>query len=244
MTRNSLASLGLLLALNGISYAQETPQTAPAAPSTAATEPSSVPVQNGVATDGTQGSAGGSAQQLVPVPPIEAAGLSDVRQEQSQNAPEITLEAAVLEALQNNPTPKAARAQLAASLARIGIVRAGGAPTANLGAASNYSRTSGGNTGTSSTGTGTGTGGTTSSGSGGNSGSRSDQLSLNISIPVFTGGRVKNARRQAEAIARAQLANAQQTEHELAAQTMLAYLSILQNGELLEVAQSTLETSR
>ncbi len=248
----SLASLGLLLALSGVATAQETPSTAP--------------IEGGVATDGTQGSAGGSAQGLVPVPPVEASSLSDVRQEQSKNAPEMTLETAVLEALQNNPTPKAARAQLTSALARIGIVRAAGAPTANLGASSNYSRSTGGSSGGGSFNTGTGTGGTGTGGtgtggtgtggtgtggtgttggnSGGNSGSRSDQLSLNISIPVFTGGRVKNSRRQAEAQARAQLASAQQTEQELAAQTILSYLSILQSGELLQVAQSNLETSR
>ncbi len=244
MNRTSLASIGLLLALSGVSRAQNTTKTAPVAPGT-------TPIQPGVATDGTQGAAGGAAQNLVPVPQIEAAGLADVRLAQAQNAPEITLEAAVLEALQNNPTPKAARAQLDSALARIGIARAQGAPTANLGASSNYQRSVGNvsnnsnaGTGTGTGGTGTGTGGTGTTGGGGGNNSRSDQLSLNVSIPIFTGGRVKNSRRQAEAIARAQLATAQQTEQELAAQTILSYLSVLQNGELLQVAQSNLETSR
>lgn len=259
MTRTSFTSLGLLLAIGGISQAQTStlaPATRPASGGAAsgggasggtALGGAAAPVQGGIATDGTQGSAGGSTPGLVPVPEIDASSLSDVRQQQAQNAPEMTLESAVLEALQNNPTPKAARAQLAASLARIGIARAGGAPTANVSGASNYSRLTGGNSGINTGGIGTGGTGTvvnTGGGGGGNNGSRVDQLSLNISIPVFTGGRVKNSRRQAEAIARAQLASAQQTEQELAAQTILAYLSILQNGELLQVAQSNLETSR
>ncbi|PQV64418.1 Outer membrane protein TolC [Abditibacterium utsteinense] len=258
MNRTSFASLGLLLALSGVAIAQdaakETPNTAtPNATSPNAAAPDlTAPIEGGVATDGTQGAAGGSSQNLVPVPQIEAAGLADVRLAQAQDAPEITLEAAVLEALQNNPTPKAARAQLDSALARIGIARSQGKPTANLGASSQYQRSVGnvnnGSTTTTGTGTGTGTDGTgtvvTTGGGGRNSGSRSDQLSLNVSLPVFTGGRVKNSRRQAEAAARAQLATAQQTEQELAAQTILSYLSILQSGELLQVAQSNLDTSR
>ncbi len=241
MNRTSFASIGLLLALGGVSQAQNTPQEAPIA---------ATPIESGVATDGTQGAPGGSAPGLVAVPQIEASGLADVRQALAQDAPEITLEAAVLEALQNNPTPKAARAQLDSALARIGIARSQGAPTANLNGTSNYQRSigsipnfsTGGNGAGGSSGGGNGAGG--NGGGGSDRSSRSDQLSLNVSIPIFTGGRVKNSRRQAEAFARAQLASAQQTEQDLAAQTILSYLSILQSGELLEVAQSNLETSR
>jgi outer membrane protein len=253
----SFFALSLSLALGGVSLAQDAPapqappasQEAPATNTQTAPAPGlgGTPVQNGPATEGSQGPAGGtltqSGQQLVPVPAVEAAGLADVRQADAANAPEFTIESAVLEALTNNPTPKAARAQLDAALARIGVARASGRPTANAGASTNYQDTSGGNTGANNTGTVPGTGTGTNNG-GGNGGSRNDQLSLNVSLPIFTGGRVKNSRRQAEALARAQLASAQQTEQELAAQTILAYLSVLQNGELLEVAQSNLETSR
>lgn len=228
---NSFAAVSLFLALGGVSHAQDAPTNA---------APGNTPIQSGAGTIGTQGTAGGSPQQLVPVPEIQASSLADVRQEQAQAAPELTLEAAVLEALQNNPTPKAARAQLQASLARIGITRAAGRPTGNASASSNYQR----QINAPANNNGGANGGGVGNNGGGDIGSRSDQLSLNISIPVFTGGRVKNARRQAEALARAQLATAQQTEQELAAQTILGYLSVLQNGELLEVAQSNLETSR
>lgn len=237
LTLSRFTAIALALALSGISQAQDTTAAATAPAATSSTvAPVTPPLETGPGTVGTQGTAGGATQQVVPVPPIEAAGLADVREQLAQNTPELTLEEAVLQALQNNPTPKAARAQLAASLARIGISRAAGGPAASLGGSASNQR----NINPPNNSNNAGNGGNTNN----SASSTSEQLSLNISLPVYTGGRVKNSRRQAEALARAQLATAQQTEQELGAQTILGYLSVLQNTELLQVAQSNLETSR
>jgi outer membrane protein TolC len=210
------------------------------------TAPGQTPIEGGVVTDGTQGAAGGSpSTNLVPLPDLPTAGLADVRERDVANAPLLTVENAVLQALQDNPTPKQARAALSAALARIGIVRAGARPTGNANLSSNYQRTSGSSSrgGSGGVDPGDGTGSGPNNNGSGNS-SRSEQLSLGFSIPITTGGRVKASRRAAESNARAALANAQQTEQEIAAQTILAYISILQTQELLEVAQSNLDTTR
>jgi outer membrane protein len=191
--------------------------------------PAAAPIQDGIATMGTQGPAGGSSQSALPliqVPEVASAGLADVRNQLSENAPVLSLEKAVLEALENNPSPKQARAARDAALARIGIVASQGKPQANLGAGVDTQRAFGRRNG---------------SGSGS---STSETLSLNVALPVYSGGRVKNSRRSAEATARAAVATAQQTEQELAAQTIIAYLGALQSQELLQVSDSNLATSR
>ena len=213
-----------------------------------------VPIPDAPATVGTQGTAGGATtgnpNQLVPVPTVETAALADVRSEQAQTAAILSLEGAVLEALRNNPTPQQQRAAAQAAASRAGIAASAGKIQGNLSGQIGTSRSFGNpsfSTGTDTgTGTGTGTGnnngGTTGNGS--NSGfNNSQQLSLNVSLPIYSGGRVRNSRKAAQASARAALASAQQSEQEIAAQTILAYLSILQNQELLSVAQSNLETS-
>ena len=214
---------------------------------------------SGPAQVGTQGTAGGAANTLVPVPDIPTAGLADVRERQADNLPVLTLGDAVLTALRDNPTPRSARAAVRAALARAGQAGSAGKLQANLGGTAQNSRsygrpggsggiigtgtgTGGSGTGTS---TGTGTGATTGASTGGLSNTgNSETLSLNVSLPVYDGGRIRNNRRAAEASARAQLLASQQTEQELAAQTILAYVSILQNEELLGVANSNLTTTR
>ena len=96
------------------------------------------------------------------------------------------------------------------------------------------------------TGTGTGTGGTNTpvTTGGFSQPTTTKQLSLNVSLPVYTGGRVKNSKRAAQAAARAAVLTSQQTEQELAAQTIIAYLGVLRGQELLAVADSNLATSR
>ncbi|MBW3638083.1 MAG: hypothetical protein KY445_16685, partial [Armatimonadetes bacterium] len=112
LSNSFLPSLALSLALCSISGAQDTPPVgAPA--------PGNTPVESGPATDGTQGAAGGSPQILVPVPNVGDAGLADARHREALDAPVLTLEGAVANALQNNPTPQAARAALNAALARV-----------------------------------------------------------------------------------------------------------------------------
>ncbi|BCM92745.1 outer membrane efflux protein BepC [Abditibacteriota bacterium] len=238
----------LLTSLGASSWAQTTPpdqtQAAPGTPAVNTPLGDAPGPSTGVATNGTQGTAGGSTTGLVPVPDYPTAGLADVRERQAADQPVLTLGDAVLQALRNNPTPQAARASVAAALARAGQAASAGKLQVNLsGSESNQRSIIGGNS--SGTGTGTGTTVSTSNGlTGFLGGNSAEQLSLNATLPIYSGGRVKNSRKAAEAAARAQLLESQQTEQELAAQTILAYVSVLQNQELLQVANSNLDTSR
>lgn len=263
-----LFALSLSLGAGPCAYAQTNPEVRlPAAvasdsasgnvPGTIA--PGTAPIEQGSGTIGTQGIdglAGGSPTELVPVPDVADAGLADARNNASASAPILTLENAVGEALRNNPTPQAARAAVEAALARAGIAASAGKIQGNLGGQVQYQKSlgqpnfggggvvigTGTGTGTVGTGTGTtiGTGTTTSR----SSSTNTRQLSLNVNLPLYTGGRVKNSRRSAEAAARAAVLTSQQTEQELAAQTILAYLGVLRGQELLTVADSNLDTSR
>lgn len=233
--KHSLLIGGLLLAAPLSSSAQTAPESLPQAPATNTTLGDAPVPSDGPAQSGTQGPAGGSTPGLVVVPDFPSAGLADVRERQATDEPILTLGEAVFRALRDNPTPQSARAAVAASLARAGQAASAGKIQANVGGALSASR---GFFGGTSTGTGTGT--TTSS----PNSSTSEQLSLNVALPIYSGGRVRNARRTAEATARAALLESQQTEQELAAQTILSYVSVLQNQELLRVAASNLETSR
>ena len=257
-----LLALFVSLGAGQIAYAptaqaqDETQSPAATAPDPA-NVPGATPIQEGSGTVGTQGInglAGGSPNELVPVPDVADAGLADARNAESANAPLLTLDNAVLLALRDNPTPQAARAAVEGALARAGIAASAGKIQGSLGGQIQYQKilgqpdfgsgiVIGGGTGT---GTGTGTGGatnpvTTSSRS---SSTNTRQLSLNVSLPVYTGGRVKNSKRSAQAAARAAVLTSQQTEQELAAQTILAYLGVLRGQELLAVADSNLDTSR
>lgn len=248
--KHILLTSGLLLASSSSSWAQTTtpdPAGLPQAPVNNtplgdASGPSSGPAQIG-----TQGTAGGAVTGLVPVPDIPTAGLADVRERQADTLPVLTLGDAVLTALRDNPTPRAARAAVAAALARAGQAASAGKVQVSLDGVLNNI---GGRNTARSTGIGTGAGGTGTGGTGtGGTGliptgtGASQQLSLSVSLPVYDGGRIKSSRRAAEASARAQLLASQQTEQELAAQTILAYVSILQNQELLQVADSNLATT-
>ncbi len=251
--KHILLAGGLLLASSSSSWAQTgtpDPTILPQAPVNNTPLGDAPGPSSGPAQIGTQGAAGGAITGLVPVPDIPTAGLADVRERQADNLPVLTLGEAVLTALRDNPTPRAARAAVAASLARAGQAASAGKVQANLSGQATNARgfdrpsistggTGTGGTGTGTGGTGTGTAGTSTSGLG-----NAQQLSLNVSLPIFDGGRIKNNRRAAEASARAQLLASQQTEQELAAQTILAYVSILQNQELLQVATSNLATTR
>ena len=254
-----LLALFLSLGAGQLAYAQTQPEIAPtdatlpdpaAGNVPGATAPGNTPIQEGSGTIGTQGIdglAGGSPTELVPVPDVSDAGIADARNNASASAPILTLDDAVLTALRNNPTPQAARAAVEAALARAGIAAAAGKIQGNLGGQVQYQRTGGQpNLGGGNVVVGGGTDGgnvpvTTNT-------RRTDdvtrQLSLNVNLPVYTGGRVKNSKRAAEAAARAAVLTAQQTEQDLAAQTIVAYLGVLRGQELLAVADSNLDTSR
>ena len=246
-----LLALSFSLGAAHIAIAQDAPETN--APD--ATAPGTAPVDGSsiiTGAPGLQGVTGGSPLDLVPIPDVADAGLADARNRESANAPLLTLEGAVLGVLQNNPTPRAARAAVDAALARAGIAAAAGKVQGNLGGQVQYQKLfgrpnfggGGAVIGTGTGTTGTGTSGTTNSAITSGSSSTTKQLSLNVSLPVYTGGRVKNSKRAAQAAARAAVFTAQQTEQELAAQTIIAYLGVLRGQELLTVADSNLATSR
>ncbi len=270
MKHTPLLALFLSLGAGQIAYAQTQPEVLPPEiPRTDATlpdpaapnvpddiAPGTAPIQEGAGTIGTQGIggvAGGSPLELVPVPDVSDAGIADARNNASASAPILTLEDAVTSALRDNPTPQAARAAVEAALARAGIAASAGKVQGSLGGQVQYQKifgqpsfgnsvVIGGGTGTGGTGTG-GAANPVTTGGRGNS-STTKQLSLNVSLPLYTGGRVKNSKRAAEAAARAAVLTAQQTEQELAAQTIIAYLGVLRGQELLTVADSNLDTSR
>ena len=257
-----LLALFLSLGAGQIAYAQ----TQPEIPQTDATladpavgnvpgaiAPGTAPIQKGagtIGTEGIEGVAGGSPLELVPVPDVADAGLADARNNASASAPLLTLEDAVVSALQNNPTPQAARAAVEAALARAGTAASAGKIQGSLGGQIQYQKVlgqpnSGGGVVSTGTDTGTGTGTTTPvTTTSRSSSTNTRQLSLNVSLPIYTGGRVKNSKRSAQAAARAAVLTAQQTEQELAAQTIIAYLGVLRGQELLTVADSNLDTSR
>ena len=266
-----LLALSLSLGAGQIAFAQTNPETrlpAATAPDPAkgnvpaATAPGTAPIQSGPGTVGTQGInglAGGSPNELVPVPDVSNAGIADARNAASATAPLLTLEDAVVLALRNNPTPQAARAAVEAALARAGIAAAAGKVQGNLGGQATYQKIygrpnfgggvigTGAGTGTTGPGTGTsgtGTGGATNVTTIGGQSNFNKQLSLNVSLPVYTGGRVKNSKKAAQAAARAAVFTSQQTEQDLAAQTIIAYLGVLRGQQLLTVADSNLATSR
>lgn len=267
MKTTPLLALFLSLGAGQIAHAQTQPEVLPPEiPRTDATlpnpengnvpgaiAPGTAPIQEGAGTVGTQGIAGlagGSPLELVPVPDVADAGLADARNNASASAPILMLEEAVLNALRDNPTPQAARAAVEGALARAGIAASAGKIQGTLGGQVQYQKILGqpnfGSSVVIGGGTGTGTGGATNPVTTSSRGSSSTtrQLSLNVNLPVYTGGRVKNSKRAAEAAARAAVLTAQQTEQELAAQTIIAYLGVLRGQELLTVADSNLDTSR
>jgi outer membrane protein len=72
----------------------------------------------------------------------------------------------------------------------------------------------------------------------------SQSLSLNAQLPVYTGGRVKSARRVAQANARSQAAITLQTEQDLVTNAATTYLEVLRREQLLAVAENNLSVSR
>ena len=208
-----------------------------------------------------------SPTQLSPAPSNLAAGLSDLRREQSATAEELDLESALVLALQNNPQRGAALAAVNASQARVGTARSAGGVQVGLNGNAGFNRafgvstTSGGasgsgGTGGTSGGTGGGTntgGGGTGVGSGGSSSSggstflgfnTSQSVGVDATIPIYNGGRVKSSTRVAQAGVDVAAAQERQTEQDLVLNTTLGYLNILRNDELLRVADSNVAVSQ
>ena len=192
-----------------------------------------------------------AAVALSPAPPNFAAGLADLRREQSAVAEEIDLESALALALQFNPQRTASLANVRAAQARIGTARSAGGAQVGLSAGANLDRAFGTpsltSVGTGGGGTGGGGGGTGGVSSGGGSqilGFNSTQsVGVNAQIPIYNGGRVKASTRVAEAGADSLAAQERQIEQDLVLNTTLNYLNILRSDELLQVAESNVGVS-
>ena len=183
--------------------------------------------------------------------------LADQRLRAGVAQPVLNLTDTIQMVLQNNPQRAAARAQLEAALANVGIAKAAGGLQIDLdgslntqrgffGTGSNFSGGTGTGTGTGTGGTGTGGTGTGGTGTGGtvdptiptnfvtNTGNFSQSLSVGAILPIYSGGRVKASKRAAQASARAQAALTLQTEQDLVSNATAAYLTILRRGAIID----------
>ncbi len=172
--------------------------------------------------------------------------LADARNLAAQGVPEISLIQALAEVIQKYPQREGARAALRAARARIGIAKADGGPQLGLTANGELNRNYGNSTGSS---------GNINNGNNNNFDftssdrqlfgfDRSEDLTINGSLPIYSGGRVRNSKRAAEANARAQAAQTLQITQDLVRTAIETYLNILRGEQLLEVEQSNLEVSR
>ena len=188
-----------------------------------------------------------------------SSGLADERLRASANAPVFSITDAIALTLQQNPQRAAAWAAVEAARERIGTAKSAGGPQVNISGnagtqrAFGFPSVAGSNIGSGSGGTGgTGTGGTGSTG-GGNFGggsssnggfTNSQSVSLNATLPIYSGGRVKAGKRVAEYSAEAQYAQARSVEQDLIYNTAISYLNVLRGEQLLEVGNANLSVAR
>ncbi|RYG74995.1 TolC family protein [bacterium] len=186
-----------------------------------------------------------TAEQIAPTQSATPR-LSETRQRDAENAEPLSLVDAIVATLQNNPQREAAIATLEAAVARIGTAKAAGGPTVGLSGSYGYNRYYGGGAtnniaivgGTG----GTGTGGGTSFFFANSQTNKS--VGISADVPIYDGGNVKASKRSAQASARVEAANTLQVEQQLVGSTITAYLDVLRNEQLLEVADNNLEVSR
>jgi len=183
-------------------------------------------------------SSGQSALPLVAVPAVASAGLADTRNAASANSPELSLDDVVGLALQNNPTPKAMAAAVRAAIANIGVTKASGGPQVNFSGSEVESRGYGNLAPSAAEAASIELGG-------GSVTEWNSQMTGTVSVnqSIYSGGRVKHGKRLAVDAAKVQLAAFHQAQLGLVEQTILSYLTVLQNQELLTVAESNLSTS-
>ena len=207
-----------------------------------------------------------------PAPAVQTTKrIGDTRLEASETSALFTLEDALVLTLQNSPQRAAIRAALEASSARVGLAKSAGGLQVDLSGSINgntgffssgssstsFNNGNGGigtggdgtgGTGTGGTGTGgtggTGTGGTTTTTTSSRNFTNSESIGVTATYPIYTGGRVKAGRRQADFNLRAQAAQVLQTEQELVLQATNSYLNVLRSDQLLRVADSNLAVSR
>lgn len=223
----------------------ETPTTTASSSAESSTASVAVP-ENGVAPE-----IGAVPQPTIPLPATPEApaqtSLADERIQAGEGVAVLTLEEAIYLTLQNNPQREAAQAALAAAQARIGTARsAGGLQVGLNGRAAGERRF-----------------GTPVFQSGGMGGGGAvpgtgvtpvgdkilgfyvtEQVGLDATLPIYTGGRVKASTRVAEANTRAQAAQLLQIGGDLVLQTVTSYTGILRGEQLLQVAESNLAVSR
>lgn len=188
-----------------------------------------------------------SAAPSTPVAP-EDRSLADFRREMNAGAPMLTLVDSVALALQNNPQRDAALAAVRAARARITTARSAGGLQVGLTGSANVDRafgfpqiTTGGNFGG---GAGGGGGSFNNSSTSRGGWEDSQSLSVDATIPIYTGGRVNANKRIAQHSAEAQDAQRRLVEQQLIINTTLAYLSILRSQQLLEVTETNLDVAR
>ena len=152
-----------------------------------------------------------------------SSGLADERLRASANAPVFSITDAIALTLQQNPQRAAAWAAVEAARERIGTAKSAGGPQVNISGnaetqrAFGFPSVAGSNIGSGSGGTGTGGTGSGGSGTGSTGGgnfgggsssnggfTNSQSVSLNATLPIYTGGRVKAGKRVAEYSAQAQ----------------------------------------
>lgn len=237
MKHRHLLTLLIVIALANVQQAHAQDAPAPAAPSAAASAaaaPSAAASQDAEKASAAPGTASVAATTPVPqptTPVFDASALGDSREKASADAPVIGLEEAIALTLRNNPQRTAARAALVAAQSRVGSARSEGGLQVGLNGSAalndNYGRA----------GTGGGNVGVTNNRS-------SQSASVDATLPVYTGGRVKASTRAAQSAAQAQAALTLQTEQDLVLSSTNAYLNVLRNAQLLQVADSNLEVSR
>jgi len=159
-----------------------------------------------------------------------------VTNEVAQSTP-LSLIEVLAYALDHNPQRKAAWYAAKAAKGRIGTAKADGGLQVNLnGSASN--QWGFGSVGTFNSG-GTGTGLSNSN----NQGWR-ESLSADATLPIYSGGRVKNSKKVAQYNYQAAVAQAAGTEQDLVFNTTLDYLDILRNEQLVNVNQANLDVAK
>jgi outer membrane protein TolC len=175
-----------------------------------------------------------------------SAGLADERLRAAANAPVLSITDVIALALQQNPQRAAAWAAVEAARERIGTAKAAGGPQVNLGGSATTERAfgfpsaSGVGGGAGGIGGGTGSSSTTT----GRGWNNSQSLSVDATIPVYSGGRVKSSKRVAQYSAEAQYAQARALEQDLVYNTAITYLNVLRGEQLLDVSEANLAVAR
>ena len=182
----------------------------------------------------------------VPSPEAVRANLADARLRAGESGPILPLTNVIVDVLGNNPQRAATREALQAALARIGNAKSGGGVQVDLNANASRNRPFGAPSISPPAGTDGGTTGGTDAGALAGFGLVNAQQSIGIdaTYSLYSGGRVSATITQARANARAQAALTLQIEQNLVTNSATAYLDVLRQAQLLQVADNNLAVSR